>query len=167
LFLYINCRKDSSICFKYHDIFCFSNKLIGIDKNIYNKQNRYAFQKELNVKPYFVSQNVFKEILYSLAHGKIDIKVCDIDFIDDSVKYELEYETLEDLMWTSRNTDLYKYVLHILEQYDTEIKSMKFIYDSMEIELTNEGVLNFSSTDEMLQRLVEDKNINKLLLGRI
>jgi hypothetical protein len=167
LFLYINCRQDNSFCHKYNNIYCFSDKLVGIDKNTYNKQSRYAFQKELNVKPYFVSQNVFKEILFSLAHGKLDILIRDIDFIDDSIKNESIYDTLENFIWTRNNNDIYRYTLYILDAYDTEIKSMKFIYKGMEIEITNEGVLNFSSSDEMLRNLVGDTKINNILLGRV
>lgn len=166
LFLYVNCRKDNRICHKWNDIYCFTDKLIGIDKNTYNKQNRYAFQKELNVKPYFVSQYVFKEILYSLAHGKLDIKILDIRFIDDSIESEIEYEKLESLIWSNKTTELYAYILYILDIFDSEIRSMKFIYKGMEIEITNEGVLNFGSSDEMLQELLADKKINGLLLGR-
>ncbi|MBU3089437.1 hypothetical protein KPL42_13145 [Clostridium gasigenes] len=179
LYLYINYKNDFNICCDYKDIYCFKDKLICIDKNIYNKSKRYELQKELSVKPYFVSQDTFKEMLYALINNKVNFKIKDIEFIDESIREEIEYYELESIIkknWCINkkleenkdlNKKLYRNILNIIEEFDTEIKSIKFIYSKMDIEITNKGVLNFNSGDELLNNLVTDSILNKMLLGII
>jgi len=166
LFLYINSNKNLAICSSNKDVYCFGDKLVGIDKNIYDRRNRFMLQKKFNVHPYFVSQNVFKEILYSLSCGNSDIKLLDITFLDDSIIETVEYEYLQQIILGNDMANLYKEIMSIIKEFDTEIKSVKFLYNCMKMELTNEGVLNFYSNDELLNGIVSDMKIKNLLLGR-
>jgi hypothetical protein len=154
------------ICNSYEDIYCFGDKLVGIDKNVYDRVNRFNLQKQFNVYPYFVSQNVFKEILNALVYGKVDMKLIDINFIDDSIIETEEHKYLQDVINKNDIIDLYKQTLNIIEQFDTEIKNIKFIYNYTIIELTNTGVLNLHSKDELLNNLFFDTKIKDLLLGK-
>lgn len=166
LFLYINSNKDLKICEKYNDIYCFGEKLVGIDKNAYDRKNRFNLQQQFNVHPYFVSQNVFKEILYSLVYGRISLRILDINFIDDSIIETEEYGYLQQVIRNNDNINIYMQTLNIIDEFDTEIKNIKFIYNGMNIDLTNEGVLNFYSGDELLIKFTSDIKVKNLLLGR-
>ena len=167
LFLYINANKDLTICHKCEDIYCIGDKLVAVDKNKYDRKNRFALQKQFDVYPYFISQYVFKDILRSLAYGKINIFVVNIDFTDDSIIETQEYNDLQLDIKKMDKKNLYNDVLNIINEFDTEIKNIKFIYNGKVIELTNKGILNFQSKDEMLHDFTSSEDVVKLLLGKI
>lgn len=167
LFLYINSSKNSNICNQYKDIYCFGSSLVAIDKNAYNKNNRFNLQKQLNVYPYYITQSIFKDILRSLAYNKINISLMNISFIDDKIDETIEYDELQDIIANKDNIKIYEYTLQILDEYDTEIKKIKFVYKKMILELTNEGILNFQSKDDLLGAFIADTSAKNLLLGKI
>lgn len=166
LFLYINSNRDMTICNSHDDIYCFGDRLVGIDKNIYDRKNRFVLQKQFNVHPYFISQNVFKEMLYSLSCGTLDIKLLDITFVDDSIVDTVEYDYLQQIILNSDTSSIYKETVKVITEFDTEIRSIRFLYNYMNIELTNEGVLNFYSNDELLNNIISDTKMKNMLLGR-
>ena len=161
LFLYINSSNNSEIHdSSYKDIYCIGDMIVAIDKNVYDKKERFNFQKRFNVHPYYISQKTFKEIIFVSN----DIKLLNINFIDESIEDSLEYKNLQNIIYGGVS-NLYETVMYIIDEFDTEIKSVTFIYKSMKIELTNEGVLNFYSNDSLLQTLTTDNKIKNLLLG--
>lgn len=160
LFLYLNANRNTEICKEYNDIYCIGDMLVAIDKVSYNKNQRFKLQEKFNVYPYFVTQKVFKEILFSC----LDIRVLNINFIDDSIADTEEYRDLEEIFYEEKG-NAYNKIINIIEDFDTEIKSITFVYKLMRIELTNEGVLNFYSEEKLLNMFMADKRMNKILIG--
>lgn len=166
LLLYI--KYDSftkSIC-EYNNILCFNNeKIIAVDEFEYNREQRYNLQEQFGIRPYYISQRIFHEILIEACMKNADIFLRNIIFKDKAISEELEYEDLEDLISTGRYKSAYKTILDILEEYDTEIKNININYRGYDFKITNKGVIETVAPRDTIASLAENNKFNKVILG--
>ncbi len=167
LFLYYNsdykhCEKMNNL----NDIFLFkSKKLIAVDKDVYDKKERLELQKKLYIQPYYTTQRIFKELIISILEQERKFRILDISFEDEELEAEEEYLDLLDCIRFNNGENILSKINIIFQQYDTEISSIVFVYENRKFSLTNTGILNVEDSDEIFTNFLNDKNINKNLLG--
>ncbi|GEM_PF-6069105 len=84
-FLYIGYDSNPVNCKGVDEVYCFTDKLIAVNRDIYtNRHSRLELQKKLRMRPYYVTQNVFVEILKYICNMKNKIKLIGIEFADSS-----------------------------------------------------------------------------------
>lgn len=166
LLLYI--KYDSltqSIC-KYNNILCFNNeKIIAVDEFEYNREQRYNLQEQFGIRPYYISQRIFHEILIETCMKKTEIILRNIIFKDEAVTRELEYEDLEELIGNGDYNLAYKTIISILEEYDTEIKNININYRGYDFKITNKGVIETVAPRDTITSLAGNNKFNKVILG--
>ncbi|RXM68346.1 hypothetical protein [Clostridium tetani] len=164
-YLYFAQGISKNLC-NINNVYCFKNDLIiAIDKNIYGRKQRYEFQKYYRMSPYYISQQVLKEILmHSLKEPNL-FYLRDIEFIDKYVEDTPDFDFLKNLILKYEVEDIYKNVHYILNEYDTEILKIRFRYKGFDFCLNTEGVLDVEAPSDIIEEFIEDNITNKLILG--
>lgn len=166
-FLYIKSRPSEQPICESEDIFCFkNNKILAIDKSIYDAKNRAELQKSIGMHPYYITQSIFKEFLhFTSVEKQLSILLKDIQFIDDSIDTSIEYSDLQENIRKGDANYFNQNIFEIMNIYDTDIKSMVVRYGGYDFSISNEGVISTDAPKNILESFVEDEAINKIILG--
>lgn len=166
-FLYLSFRPaiDNSKC--KEDIYCFLNKqIIAVDRNIYNMESRQVIQKDLGIRPYFLSQSMFMEILNGMVFSRWkDIRLKGIYFEDESIENMFEYSQLIAAINKNDMFLAYNHITEIIELYDTDIRAISIRYKGYYFNITKDGVMDTDAPDYIFYDFINDKIVNAILLG--
>lgn len=168
-----NCMKNYFLYVDYNNkivdtmseaIYMFDNRrIVAVDRQTYDKDRRLKLQNELNIRPYYITQEVFKEMLYHFYINPNKVIIRDINFIDDFIEETDEYEQLEAFI-TKRNIEgINNYVRKIIKEYDTEIYDIKIRYQGYDFSITNQGVLNVEAPDDTFKKFLKDNDFCRLI----
>ncbi|MGG7163462.1 hypothetical protein [Clostridium ihumii] len=153
--------KDNLELCKLKNVYCFCNyKIVGIDKNNYNKNQRLMLQQEYNMDPYYFTQDTFKNILLDLKDNG-NFTLTSIYFLDESICESCEYEELNNSIINRKINEIYEDVNYILDEFDTEIYKISLKHLDTTITITSEGVLSLQSP----MSIKKISNLDKVILG--
>ncbi|MDU6522118.1 hypothetical protein [Clostridium sp.] len=145
-----------------NDIYMFLNKkIIAVDKNVYNKNERIKLQKQIDIQPYYITQRIFKELLIESINS--EIKIINVLFEDELDDVD-EYLELIEYIQKSKNNQIVKQIDFIMVEFETKIEKLEVAYDDNRYSLTSSGVLDVYDSDN-IKKLLADKIINRKLLG--
>lgn len=164
--LFLKYNNNSDFCENYKNIFCFSNKrVVAVDESEYDKRKRMELQKLLGIRPYYLSQKVFKETLdYALSNPN-EIVIRDIEFLDSAIEDTEEYYELMDMFLDNCLSEAYKQVYKILREFDTEIYELKIRFKNHDFTLVKTGVLESDAPPVIFDSFINDVKFNRLILG--
>lgn len=166
-FLYLKSKTFINNCYDHDDMYFFeNNRIIAISRNEYNAEKRYALQQELGIRPYYITQNVFKEFLLYLSCNYQDkIILMYIDFIDRDITDTPEYLELLDNIKKNEISAAFQNTFNIMDEFDTDINSLTVRYQGYDFYISNKGVIDTDAPDNILKLFFGDESINKLILG--
>lgn len=166
LFLYLKYKENGKLN-SYKDIHCFNNNMIiTVDYDEYNTKNeRLKIQKELSVRPYFITRNIFKEFILFACSEQNKLLLRAIIFFDNYVMEEEEYLLLANNLLKLKFSGVYEQVEYIETEFDTKVKEITFRYEGYDFTLTAEGVLTYEATNKVFNDFLYDNKINNLILG--
>lgn len=166
LLLYLKYSNNDITEYKNKNIFCFdNNKIIAVDEFEYDRDERYCLQKKMCMRPYYISQIIFEEIIKEICEKQVDFILKGIVFSEDFIKDTYEFQQLESYINEKKLSYIYKEIFNIIEEFDTYIKKLSFIYKGYEFELTRKGVISVLAPINTIKYLVSDFKFNKLILG--
>lgn len=164
-FLYMTATNKESYSEKLKNVYYFSNeKILAVDKNMYNKSERFKMQNELEIKPFSITQRIFKALLKHIVDSPKKIIIKHIEFIDESISDSQEYLELCNLIGVFDDENIFKQVDYILHEFDTEIYSIAIRYSGYDFLITAEGVIDTDAPDNILTDFFVDEAVNDLLL---
>lgn len=165
LFLYLRYNDENASSNKLDNIYFFNNsKIVALDRNVYGCKYRLELQSRLGVEPYYITGNIFKEFLLYSAKNKNHILLRNIEFSDDSIVETEEYKALKEALW-NQTEDIYYNIKNVLDEFDTSIRKITFRYNGYDFTISEDGVLDADAPEQILKLFIEDKMINKLILG--
>lgn len=152
------CDNKSILCFD-------NNKIIAINELDFTKEQRSNLQNKLHIRPYFISQRVFKEVLYEICYSETFMNLRDIEFSDDSIAKTTEYEDLGYFIIKRNFSNIFELYNNILDDYDTSIRAISINYFGYDFSLTSRGVISAYAPLEVINKLISDNKFNRIILG--
>lgn len=166
LLLYIKYSDEEFNGCDSKSILCFdNNKIIAISELEFTQNQRINLQNKLHIRPYYISQMVFEELLYEICCNKTLMILKSIKFSDDSIANTTEYEDLEYLIMNKDFSSIFQLYKNILDDKDTSIKAISINYSGYDFCLTGKGVISAYAPLEVINKLFSDNKFNRIILG--
>lgn len=141
--------------------------LVGIDTKKLNKRERVNFVKKSNLREVHILQRWFAELIYYAQ--SIGIIITNIELTNINEKTEegnIIYSELSKYLTERNNQKLLQYLIELNKEYESEIKSLSFVYDGVECKITSTGILEAFSAEDDIRNCLANSLLWSVLIGQ-
>lgn len=141
--------------------------LVGIDTNIIKRKERIDFVKKSNLREVHILQRWFSELIfYAQSIGILITNIELTNICEDNEEGNLVYSEISEYIKTGNNKKLLEYLIKLNKEYETEIKSLSFMYDSVKCRITSTGILETFSAKNNFRKFLSNDLLWSVLIGQ-
>lgn len=143
------------------------SNLIGIDTHQIDKRRRASFVKSLNLREVHILQRWFAELIYHSTELGLFIKNIELTNISDSDEIGKNiYLDINEMLIQRQYINLLKYIIDLNKEYETEIKSLSFVYNGIQYRITSTGILESYTIDKDFQNFLNNNAFWSIISGQ-